>query len=78
MQLQYDIKIMFMTYLLRILFHSQKFIQTSYMKIHVWNVSSCIYNVIAISGRGVKCKLATRVTREHVVGILLAKFFACE
>jgi hypothetical protein len=43
MQLQYDIKIMFMTYLLRILFHSQKFIQTSFMKFHVWNVSSCIY-----------------------------------
>jgi hypothetical protein len=32
-----------MTYLLRILFHSQKFIQTSFMKFHVWNVSSCIY-----------------------------------
>jgi len=38
------------------------------MKIHVWNVSSCIYNVIAIWGWGVKCKLVTCVTREHVTG----------
>jgi hypothetical protein len=67
MQLQYDIKIMFTTYLLRILFCSQKFIQASFMKFHVWNVCRRIY-IIAIWGWGVKCKLITRVTREHVIG----------
>jgi hypothetical protein len=68
MQLQYDIKITFMTYLLRLLFHSQKCTLTSFMKFSVWNVSSSIYNVIAIWGWGINCKLVNHVTREHIIG----------
>jgi len=48
MQLQYDIKIMFTTHLLRILFCSQKFIQASFMKF-MYEMSVVVYIYIYIS-----------------------------